>query len=376
MRKTVYLYLILLLSLDMTAQIEFDNNWVPVINDDFHDFQGWNDYFKENCRYPGYQQTWECYAREYFTGITNGNRPHAYQTSHTCLDAGNKITLKAEHISNTPLVCGVDYFVPLGKQCPDGTAHQFDTVFYFSGMLETVDKYWFGYYEIKRRIPIHVGAKTSFWLYGQGTNYYEEIDIFENTAEFHEISPERGYSCGIHYNPDSSDYNSANHSINLKYQFADSIPNVNQLHTYACEWLPDRVRWFFDDELIFECNDRTEIPQHPMRLKVTHPVTTSAVEEGVPTWQGCDTVIISHIKYYQLEFDCGTDLAIRNVNAITGYQPGVKHSIVMGASGGLEVPQSVDITFRASESITIDNEFSIPMGAQVRMMVQGCPDSE
>ena len=375
MKKIIYLCGMILLSMNVMAQY-FDNNWTLVINDDFHDFQGWNDYFKEIDRYPGYQRTWECFTRESFTGITTKGRRQAYQTSHAYLGIDNKMTLKSQHISNTPLTCGVDYFVPIGKECPDGIHHNFDSVYFFSGMLETRFLYWFGYYEIKCKMPVHAGAKTSFWLYGQDTNYYEEIDIFENTAEFFPNQPDRGYSCGIHYNPNSSDYNAANHSIGLKYQFPEGVPNVTQEHIYACEWWPDRVRWSFDGEVIFECNDRAEIPQHPMRLKVTHPVLASAVVEGVPIWQESDSVTINYIKYYQLIFDCDTNVAIRNANDIIGYQPGVKHSIAMGASGGLVVPDTTDIVYRASESITIDNEFTIPVGAKVEMLMQGCPNSK
>ena len=375
MKKLLYLCVMMTLSLNMTAQI--DNNWTLIIEDDFHDFLGWDaNSFKEIDRYPGYQRTWECFARELYTGITKKPRPNAYQTAFAYLRADNKMILKAEHISNTPLTCGIDYFVPSGKQCPDGIEHNFDAIYYFSGMLETRFKYWFGYYEIKCKMPVHLGAKTSFWLYGEGSDYYEEIDIFENTEKFFPDQPARGYSCGIHYNPNSPNYTGANHSICSKYLLAEGTPDVTQEHTYACEWLPDRVRWYFDEEVIFECNDRTEIPQHPMRLKVTHPVTVDAIVEGSPIWLDSDSVTISHIKYYQLEFDCDSDVTIRDISGITGYQPGVKHSIVMGALGNLIVPDTTNIVFRASESITIDNELTIPLGAQVTMIIQECPETE
>lgn len=375
MKRIFYLCVMILLNLNMTAQI--DNNWTLIIEDDFHDFLGWNtNSFKEIDRYPGYQRTWECFSREYYTGITDALRPFAYQTEFAFLNASIKLILKAKHISNTPLTCGIDYSVPSGKQCPDGIHHLFDTVYYFSGMLETRFEYWFGYYEIKCKMPVHLGAKTSFWLYGQGPDYYEEIDIFENTEEFFPDQPARGYVCGIHYNPNSSNYFGADHSICLKYKLAEEATDVTYEHTYACEWLPDRIRWFFDGEVIFECNDRTKIPQHPMRLKVTHPVTKDAITDDGPIWQGSDQVTISHIKYYQLVFDCDNDVTISNVSDITGYQPGVKHTITMGSSGGLIVPDTTDLVFRASEHITINNEFTIPLGAKVAMIMQECPETE
>ncbi len=59
MKKFAYLCCMILLSMNMMAQI--DNNWIPIIDDDFHDFQGWNSTtFKEFYRYIGYRQTWQC----------------------------------------------------------------------------------------------------------------------------------------------------------------------------------------------------------------------------------------------------------------------------------------------------------------------------
>ena len=254
-----------------------------------------------------------------------------------------------------------------------------ENIFYFSGMLETRLKYWFGYYEIKCRLPLHAGVKTSFWLLGAEENhYYEEIDILEHGEIFSPDAYNRVYNCGIHYSPNSSNFENANHSVCLYYHFANGVPDVTHEHTYACEWLPDRIRWFFDGEVIFECNDRDEIPQYPMQLKVTHPVINNAIDtvQNTPIWQGIDSATIHHIKYIQLVYDCDSDVAIRNASDITSYQPGVKRSIAMGASGGLEISNTTDIVFKASEAITIDREFTIPVGAKVTMIVQSCPNTE
>ena len=79
---------------------------------------------------------------------------------------------------------------------------------------------------------------------------------------------------------------------------------------------------------------------------------------------------------WTLIIDCDNDVTIRNVSGITGFQPGVKHTIAMGTSGDLIVPDTTNIVFRASEHITIDNEFTIPVGAKVSMIMQECPETE
>ncbi len=373
----VYLCGMMLLCLNMMAQ-SFDNNWNIVIDDNFSDFLGWNtNTFTELSRYQGYQPVWECFMNEHYTGVTTDGRHQAYQTSHAFLDGNNKMTLKAELISNTAMVCDIDYSIPEGKNCTNSShPNPPQDIFYFSGTIETTNMCWFGYYELKCKLPAHLGEKTSFWLFGTGPHSYEEIDIFEQSYIDSSNQLDKGFSCGIHYNPDSTSYQGAHNTVKLFYLIENGYPDLSQEHTYACEWLPDKVTWFFDGEVIFVCNDRDEIPQHPMRLKITHPVLHNAVSNNGPLWNGSDAVIISYVKYNQLEFDCDTDMTIRNVNDVNNYQPGVKHSVVIGSSGGLEIPANMNIAVRASESITIDNQLTIPSGAQVTMIVQGCPDLE
>lgn len=104
-------------------------------------------------------------------------------------------------------------------------------------------------------------------------------------------------------------------------------------------------------------------------------MTEGVMNQGLPNWQGTDIVTINYIKYNRLDFDCDSDVTIRSVNDITSYQPGVKNSIVMGAADGLVFPTNTSVVFRASE-ITIDNDITIPVGAQVTIISQGCPESE
>ena len=383
MRKFIYLCGMMLLSMNMMAQI-FDNNWSVVINDDFFDFVGWDDdTFTELCRFQGYQPVWECYMNESHTGVTTVGRHQAYQTEYAYLDdTNNKMTLKARHFSNTPLNYGTDYVVPLGKSYTN-SSHPLppQNIFYYSGTIETTAMYWFGYYEIKCKLPIHAGVKTSFWLFGPGPHSYEEIDIFEHSETMFPNQPDRGFGCGLWYNPNNinqlpqGEDPGAEHTYNY-YAIDSEIPDLTQEHTYACEWLPDKITWFFDGKIIFEYDDRNGIPQYPKRLKVTHPVLGTALNHGVPEWLGTDNVTINYIKYYRLEFDCDTDISIQNVSDITNYQPGVKHSVTIGSSGGLEMPNNTNITFRASESISINNETTIPAGAQVTMIIQGCPNTD
>lgn len=375
MKKFIYLCGMMLLCMDMMAQI--DNNWTLVIDDDFHDFIGWNENtFIELNRNTGYQAVWECFMKEWYSGVTTGENKHqAYQTSHAFLNNDDKMTLMAQFISATPLDCGIDYAIPSNKVCTDNEhTSQHLTIYYFSGTIESLQKYWFGYYEINCTLPVHDGEGAAFWLFGTGPNSYEEIDIFEHSYCDSSHQLDKGFSCGIWYNPDGIDYDGAHNTIKSHYIIEDNEQNLVQEHTYACEWLPDRITWLFDGKVIFECVDRNEIPQHPMWLKVSHPVDNNALRDEEPFWCETDSLTISRIKYYKLEFDCDSDVLIDDVNDITNYEPGVKHSISIASSSGLTLPSTSNVSFRANSSITIDGDFTVPIGAQMTMIIQDCPE--
>ena len=47
-------------------------------------------------------------------------------------------------------------------------------------------------------------------------------------------------------------------------QFVPVVGSLTSFHTYRMEWLPDRVRWFIDGQLVRESKDH--VPQNPMAL--------------------------------------------------------------------------------------------------------------
>ncbi len=96
--------------------------------------------------------------------------------------------------------------------------------------------------------------------------------------------------------------------------------------------------------------------------------------EVTAQWQGPDEVVIDYIKVYQLVSDCETDLNIQNASGFLLYTQGVKHSITIGSANGITVPSNINLTMRAEDSITITNvgEFTLPLGAELTLMVHPC----
>ena len=196
MKKVLYLCLLITICLDAMAQFDpNDKNWDTVFIEDFTGNRYWNTLtFKEGSNSEN--RRWECHASEWTSGVTLSNdKHHAYQPSQAVFCGNGGMNLIAKHISDNPLICNIDYQIPSGFSCD----LQKKTIYYFSGMIETLNiDCHYGYYEMRCRMPVHLGVKNSFWLYGSGNNTcYEEIDIFEHSEENYAGNINRRFSCGL-----------------------------------------------------------------------------------------------------------------------------------------------------------------------------------
>jgi len=268
-----------------------------------------------------------------------------------------------------PLQCG-DYDIPPGKNCDSN--HQ--TLFYTSGKIETDVKYLYGYFEIKCSLPIHEGAFPAFWLYGEGANYYNEIDIFEYSWGIPNTNNKyRQFTCGIfcdNYHPVMVSH--ARENPILSESFAD----LRQPHVFACEWMPDRVTWYVDGIIVNECTVYDEIPHHEMALKINYAIDNFAVphQTNIPIWFKGDVMTIDYIKVYRLKSDCDTDILISNAQDLMNYQSSVKRSIAIEPSSEFAVPVNTNVTMMAVDSIIIKSGFSIPQGAQMTFLTHPCSE--
>lgn len=380
------------------AQIYDTFNYQILWEDQFMGNRSWNlSTFKEQSNDTGFVPRWECKLHEWwpYYVTTNRDKTHqAYQPSNTrfCLD--NKLRLVAECKSNSlPLECNSSsgYIIPSNAHC-SGTfngnyypPHQ--KVFYHSGAIETIDNNnWFGYYEIKCQLPVHEGEAAAFWLFGTGPSSYEEIDIFEHSKNDSQATNNlaTGFSCGIWYNPDGTNYypdinnpEICAHNYSKQYIKVATTNNLTNDHVFGLEWLPNRMTWYLDGQIINECTTLKYIPQHPLNLRVTHPVDDNAMAPNsniTPQWYGPDELVIDYIKVYKLISDCNTDVYIRNANDFANYNHGVKRSITIGAANGIIVPSNTNLIMRAENSIIITNSGGVtaPVGADLTFMVHPC----
>jgi beta-glucanase (GH16 family) len=119
---------------------------------------------------------------------------------------------------------------------------------YTSGRIKSKGKFsqTYGRFEARMKLPLGKGIWPAFWLLGDDSSKIVwpecgEIDVMENIGE-----PSRVYST-IH----GPGY-SGGGGISAKFNLPGSTRVDDGFHTYAVEWEPERIRFFFDDAVIAE----------------------------------------------------------------------------------------------------------------------------
>jgi beta-glucanase (GH16 family) len=127
----------------------------------------------------------------------------------------------------------VDPSAPANKKMEDSLLNErfFN---YTSGLLRSREKYLYGKFEIRCKLPAGNGTWPAFWLYGGDCG---EIDVFEKPWIFH-------YSITNNLHYDSAGIKRSDFCVT---PLKDPI-NIRQgFHTYSIEWTPDKITWFIDD---------------------------------------------------------------------------------------------------------------------------------
>lgn len=381
MRKIVYLCTLITLCLNTMAQNDLnDKNWELVFSDGFSNTgRSWDYYWISS---P--DKKWRSFIG--YNSITHGDNEYQVYQYNNChfnsQDGTMKLVSEFDWSNNIP---SHNYFLPpsMGNNYPSESQLHF-----FSGYLEakkdsiyeTDMKFGFGYFEIRCKLPTHHGAFPAFWLFGNGTNTYEEIDIFEH-YETDVYSP-REYTIGLWHNPNGLSYLQDRNSTGAtKYKdetiyIPNSEPDLNSYHTFTCEWMPDYVRWYRDGQLVSEYTDETHISKYKKTLIINYALNEYSYDDvfHIPNgWSGSDTMTIDYVKVYQLRLDCDTDEYITTGSQFANFDHKMKNSITIGSSNNaVIVPSNTNVSMRADEFILINGEFELPVSSQMTLQTHRC----
>lgn len=392
MKKFIYLCGMMLLCMDMMAQIDTnDLNWRCVLNENFDEGSSYWQWNPQNfCNVGDY--SWKAYIG---SSIAPSGEHQVYQFSNCQINtADNTMSLVSEYDSNGNIPQN-NYYLPHNMNGFPSSEGKY----FFSGAIEYYKqryvfneedrKFRYGYFEIKCKLPVHPGAFPAFWLHGasqeEEDKYYEEIDIFEyswslgdpNANWLHPVNPNPTQmgdhhiiTCGIYHNllGESPNYD---HWDSYGRVYSGNKPDVGaDFHVYGCEWMPDHVYWFFDGQLVNSYTNPEHIPCHPLILKANYAIDGYFdYENGI--WTGSDNMIISYIKAYELKTSCDENVSINSINDWNNFIPNLKGTISLGE---FTIPSNSSKTMRASESIIFNNGFAISQGSQVTFMVHECPE--
>jgi len=318
MKKTVILCSLIALSLNIMAQINLDEGrWQCVLDEQFDEGSSyWNWDTKRFLNSGDYSWT------GHMGTIAPSGEHQIYQLGNCQISTiDNTMHLVAYY--DSACIHSNNYSLPKwmlpsngGKGYPDSEGR-----LYFSGAMqyykqryvknEDERKFLYGYFEIRCKLPVHQGAFPAFWLQSAsktpGSMFYEEIDIFEyswwitSPSGPNKATPglgsKRCYSCGLYYN--NKDYSHRDNGYARTFLIIPiSSSDLDEYHTYGCEWMPDRVVWYFDGKVVNEYYDKDNIPHRPMYLNVNYAID-NYYRHGGTTWTGPGEMVIDYIKVYQ-----------------------------------------------------------------------------
>lgn len=386
MKKFIYLCGMMLLSLDIMAQIDLnDQNWDTLFIENFSGNRYWDANWRDRNGDPNYQSIWRCYANEYwFCGATTKREEHqAFRPDNAVFSSDQTMKLVGEFYSQDNMRCGEDYEpAPPPHRCDTPSTAQHQSIHYYSGMIETINPVGFGYYEMECKMPVHDGASSSFWFWSCEGGTYNEIDVFEHSKALCFNNIDRGTLSGIWYNPDSTNYShdpisgyGAHRHHSTFYALPNTSTTLESYHRFGCLWLPEKVEFYVDGNIVNECSSPEHIPQFPMWLKIMHLEDDSAfIRSTASWWEGTDKMTINYVKAFRLKTNCNDNVTIRSITDFNNYSYSVKRSITAGAQTGvLTLPCESHIVLRAVESITIDGGFEVPIGTELTLITQDCP---
>lgn len=297
---------------------------------------------------------------------------------------------------------------------PCTTGNSFQNHSYTSGGVElkrldqNSDPLYFkyGYIEASVNIPYVADSRLwpAFWT-AIGTNLdstpysvnlyssVNEIDIFEELQITNPTPPNEVYqddkilgagiflsygkdNCGCSPTPCPTpaviDYVQAN----LPSSYAGNY------HTYAVEWSPKIITWYFDGNAIRRYNNPAKLTYDGDACNYndggihdfTKIIFNLAYQGSAQTID--QSMYIDSVKVYQLQTDCNTNIDATSFDFTSPtYDNKVKGYIKIGGTGGSTTfPANPTISLRADQYVELNEGFSTPSNSTIYIDVPGCPN--
>ncbi len=122
----------------------------------------------------------------------------------------------------------------------------------------------YGYFEMNAKLSNAAGVVNGFWLLPQDGSWPPELDVAEVLGS------------------DPTTLVMTSHSSGGTTPHWTDVPDTSQaFHTYAVDWEPDKLTWYFDGKQVAQQNTPADMNK-PMYLQLSALVGTSSTWTGAP----------------------------------------------------------------------------------------------
>lgn len=227
---------------------------------------------------------------------------------------------------------------------------------YTSGQIYSVNKnFRYGYYEARVKVPTFSRSFPAFWLYVLDNPEKYEIDVME------------------YIQPAPNEFSTNYFYQSVPNKFTPKEPNINDVefgfHTYAIDWSPDHIIWYFDNVLVRTVYDPIRVSDQDMYLILNlaiHPWSYTIMPNCTG---GCDPFEVDYVRVY--EHNCAAKgSAINQSNFFASPTYGVHKSYTLSNS---TVPSGAHVVLRATDFVTLQNNFIVPAGSEFYVVMTQCP---
>lgn len=340
--KNILLIIAIFYSVKSFAQIPGvnDNNW-RVIPD-------LTDYFDRSTNWQGVASSGA--AKWYFGypwGATHDNDASWHNQS--------ELDVRLEWDVNNPQDGKI--ILPI-KQGSAEAGYQYSGTSFNSGEVAR-----YGFFRAKLKLPFGRGLFPAFWLWnaygqdclsycGNSSNYgsfcngwYNEIDIMENP-----YSDQVGQ---VGSNFHVLDYDYCPVLSGLKN--AEMINTYTEPHTYAVEWTPAGLEYYYDNVHFHGMKESGRVPSHDLKMILSAQIAPFYLPNQNTVFTD-NYFEVYEIESYELICEYREqDYEIVDQSALNLFQWGVRKSISFGSSGSTNtIVINNNTTFRAEEGIVIN----------------------
>lgn len=252
---------------------------------------------------------------------------------------------------------------------------------YSTGAIYSKARYKYGYFETKFRLKQPQsdgeveGLGPNFWLFPFGDGVHDAYDPEFSNTRYSEIDivelmrSKFTYTFNMHSKIDTA---APKFTSSFTLNPYDPITvwtsdfkrskelDFNQEHTFACEWSPNYVIYYLD-------NQQIQITDYPLVKNLIE--MNIILDINLPTnsqMPGPSTVfpfklMVDYVKVYKLKLDCSNSVMPADFNYST-FDHTVKKSITLGQQTGQMQPGQ-SIALRARDFVQMVDGFEVPIGA-------------